>query len=184
MKNRHLRNLWKINEVQIDRIDFFLIEVDLIDVEMGIDPLAATYKWLERAFHRLKNKDAIGWYQLPNDSISAIAILNEAYCELLLWNPKYPFPEVKRKKTLAEKTKLIALIFFQTLELDEIRYNQVHVGTMRLLLIATIMTVLSHLTGSILKDYETIKTTLKSEMIILLEDFPQKKFVSSSFRSS
>jgi len=46
---------------------------------------------------------------------------------------------------------------------------------MRLLLIATIMTVLAHLTGSILKDYESIKTTLKSEMIILLEDFPQKK---------
>lgn len=69
------------------------------------------------------------------------------------------------------------LFFSKTLELDEIRYNEVHVGTMRLLLIATIMTVFAHLTGSILKDYESIKTTLKSEMIILLEDFPQKKFV-------
>ncbi len=48
---------------------------------------------------------------------------------------------------------------------------------MRLLLISTIMTVLSHLTGSILRDYEGIKTKLKSEMIILLDDFPQKKFV-------
>ena len=63
------------------------------------------------------------------------------------------------------------------MELDEIRYNQVHVATMRLLLISTIMTVLSHLTGSVLRDYEAIKTTLKSEMIILLDDFPQKKCV-------
>lgn len=47
---------------------------------------------------------------------------------------------------------------------------------MRLLIIATIMTVLSHLTGSILRDYESIKTLLKSEMIILLDDFPQKRF--------
>ncbi len=47
---------------------------------------------------------------------------------------------------------------------------------MRLLLISTIMTVLSHLTGSILRDYEGIKTKLKSEMIILLDDFPEKKF--------
>ncbi len=39
------------------------------------------------------------------------------------------------------------------------------------------MTVLSHLTGSILRDYEPIKTMLKSEMIILLDDFPEKKFV-------
>ncbi len=39
------------------------------------------------------------------------------------------------------------------------------------------MTVLSHLTNSVLRDYETIKTTLKSEMIILLDDFPEKKFV-------
>jgi len=48
---------------------------------------------------------------------------------------------------------------------------------MRLLLISTIMTVLSHLTGSVLRDYEAIKTMLKSEMIILLDDFPQKRFV-------
>jgi hypothetical protein len=52
----------------------------------------------------------------------------------------------------------------------------VHIATMRLLLITTIMTVLSHLTGSVLRDYEAIKTMLKSEMIILLDDFPQKKF--------
>ncbi len=65
----------------------------------------------------------------------------------------------------------------KTLDLDEVRYNQVHVATMRLLLISTIMTVLSHLTGSILRDYEAIKTLLKSEMIILLDDFPEKKFV-------
>lgn len=64
--------------------------------------------------------------------------------------------------------------------MDEIRYNQVHVATMRLLLISTIMTVLSHLTNSILRDYETIKMQLKSEMIILLDDFPSKKFVDYS----
>ncbi|CAF0875829.1 unnamed protein product [Adineta ricciae] len=124
---------------------------------MGIDPLLSTYKWLERAFNRLKTNDTIGWYQTPTSSSidSPLVILNEAYCELLLWNPKYPFPE--------------------TLELDEIRYNQVHVATMRLLLISTIMTVLSHLTGSVLRDHEAIKTMLKSEMIILLDDFPQKK---------
>ncbi len=51
---------------------------------------------------------------------------------------------------------------------------------MRLLIISTVMTVLSHLTNSVLRDYETIKTTLKSEMIILLDDFPQKRFVLSS----
>jgi hypothetical protein len=65
--------------------------------------------------------------------------------------------------------------------LDEIRYNQVHIASMRLLLISTIMTVLSHLTGSILRDYEPIKTMLKSEMIILLDDFPEKKFVDFSY---
>ena len=46
---------------------------------------------------------------------------------------------------------------------------------MRFLLVSTIMIVLSHLTGSVLRDYESITTTLKSQMIILLEDFPQKK---------
>jgi hypothetical protein len=63
---------------------------------MGIDPLASTYKWLERAFNRLQTKNTIGWYQIPSDttSDSSLAILNEAYCELLLWDPKYPFPEV------------------------------------------------------------------------------------------
>ncbi|CAF4367693.1 unnamed protein product [Adineta steineri] len=128
---------------------------------MGIDPLLSTYKWLERAFNRLNTKDTVGWYQAPVDTTttspqeSPSTILNEAYCELLLWNTKFTFPE--------------------TLELDEIRYNQVHIATMRLLLISTIMTVLSHLTGSVLRDYESIKTMLKSEMIILLDDFPQKK---------
>ncbi|UJR13500.1 hypothetical protein I4U23_000514 [Adineta vaga] len=124
---------------------------------MGIDPLLSTYKWLERAFDRTKSTETIGWFQTPSSSSndSSLIILNEAYCELLLWNPKYIFPE--------------------TLELDEIRYNQVHIATMRLLLISTIMTVLSHLTGSILRDYEAIKTLLKSEMIILLDDFPHKK---------
>ena len=64
---------------------------------MGIDPLLSTYKWLERAFNRLKSNDTIGWYQTPTSSSidSPLVILNEAYCELLLWNPKYPFPEVK-----------------------------------------------------------------------------------------
>ena len=61
--------------------------------------------------------------------------------------------------------------------LDEIRYNQVHVATMRLLLISTIMIVLSHLTVSVLRDHQTIKTLLKSQMMILLDDFPQKKFL-------
>ncbi|CAF3803194.1 unnamed protein product, partial [Rotaria sordida] len=128
---------------------------------MGIDPLASTYKWVERAFNRLKTKDTIGWYQIPTDRITSnsyqtpLTILNEAYCELLLWDPKYSFPE--------------------TLELDEIRYNQVHIATMRLLILSTIMTVLSHLTGSILRDYESIKNLLKSQMIILLDDFPEKK---------
>ncbi len=69
---------------------------------MGINPLASTYKWLERAFNRLKTKETIGWYQIPANTTtttsqheSSLAILNEAYCELLLWNPKYPFPEVR-----------------------------------------------------------------------------------------
>lgn len=60
---------------------------------MGIDPLLSTYKWLERAFHRLKTNDTIGWYQISTDR-TASTLLNEAYCELLLWNPKYSFPEV------------------------------------------------------------------------------------------
>ncbi|CAF1190845.1 unnamed protein product [Rotaria sp. Silwood1] len=126
--------------------------------EMGIDPLASTYKWLERAYNRLKTNNTIGWYQITtntNQSESSIIILNEAYCELLLWNPKNSFPE--------------------TLELDEIRYNQVHISTMRLLIISTIMIVLSHITGSILRDYQSIKNLLKSQIIILLDDFPEKK---------
>ncbi len=65
---------------------------------MGIDPLASTYKWLERAFNRLKTKVTIGWYQIPSDTASSneslLTVLNEAYCELLLWDPKYTFPEV------------------------------------------------------------------------------------------
>lgn len=67
---------------------------------MGIDPLGSTYKWLERAFNRLKTNDTIGWYQMPTDTTAShqnenpLAILNEAYCELLLWNPKFSFPEV------------------------------------------------------------------------------------------
>lgn len=66
---------------------------------MGIDPLASTYKWLERAFQRIQTKDTIGWYQTPtnSDNERLITILNEAYCELLLWDPKYPFPEVEKK---------------------------------------------------------------------------------------
>jgi hypothetical protein len=66
---------------------------------MGIDPLASTYKWLERAFNRLKTKETIGSYQTPSDTTSSnetlLPVLHEAYCELLLWNPKYPFPEVR-----------------------------------------------------------------------------------------
>ncbi len=67
---------------------------------MGIDPLASTYKWLERAFNRLQTKITIGWYQTSSDTTneSPLTILNEAYCELLLWNPKYQFPEVKNSK--------------------------------------------------------------------------------------
>ncbi len=71
---------------------------------MGIDPLASTYKWLERAYNRLKTNDTIGWYQIPLDTAAAttttsqnqspLAILNEAYCEILLWEPKNSFPEV------------------------------------------------------------------------------------------
>jgi hypothetical protein len=67
---------------------------------MGIDPLASTYKWLERAFNRLQTKETIGCYQIPTDTTasaqnpSALAIVNEAYCEILLWDPKYSFPEV------------------------------------------------------------------------------------------
>jgi len=64
---------------------------------MGVDPFASTYKWLERAFQRIQTQDTIGWYQTPpkSDNERLITILNEAYCELLLWNPKYPFPEVR-----------------------------------------------------------------------------------------
>ena len=61
---------------------------------MGIDPLASTHKWLERAVQRLKSKETTGWYQTPTEAITNISILNEAFCELLLWNPKHPFPEV------------------------------------------------------------------------------------------
>lgn len=63
---------------------------------MGIDPLASTYKWLERAFNRLKSKETIGWYQTSANS-NSLTVLHEAYCELLLWNPKYPFPEVRKE---------------------------------------------------------------------------------------
>ncbi len=67
---------------------------------IGIDPFASTCKWLERAFSRIKSNDTIGWYQLSADITnsdqkpSSLDILHEAYCELLLWNPKYTFPEV------------------------------------------------------------------------------------------
>jgi hypothetical protein len=67
---------------------------------MGIDPLLSTYTWLERAFNRLKTKDTTGNYQTPADpTVSSqnekpLVILNEAYCELVLWNTKHPFPEV------------------------------------------------------------------------------------------
>ncbi len=94
MKNLHLINLWKINEVWIF-CDLKIVGKYFF-LAMGIDPLASTYKWLERAFNRLQTKNTIGWYQIPSDttSDSSLAILNEAYCELLLWDPKYPFPEV------------------------------------------------------------------------------------------
>ena len=97
MRNLHLINSWKINEVN------FFVSLKLTEfsfVAMGIDPLASTYKWLERALNRLKTKETIGLYQPPADTTassqieSPSAILNEAYCELLLWNPKCPFPEV------------------------------------------------------------------------------------------
>ena len=67
---------------------------------MGVDPLASTCKWLERAFDRQKTKTTVGAYQPPTDAASSTQhthlseILNEAYCELLIWNPKHPFPEV------------------------------------------------------------------------------------------
>lgn len=64
---------------------------------MGIDPIASTYKWLERASDRLKSQTTIGWYQTPS-TCNSLTILHEAYCELLLWNPKYPFPEVNTLK--------------------------------------------------------------------------------------
>jgi hypothetical protein len=70
---------------------------------MGIDPLASTYKWLERAFDRLKTKTTIGWYQTSSDTTneSSLTILNEAYCEVLLWNSRHPFPEVKIREIIS-----------------------------------------------------------------------------------
>ena len=67
---------------------------------MGIDPFASTYQWLQRAWQRLKTKETIGWYRTSTDSTnvhhnqSLLSVLNEAYCEILLWNPKFSFPEV------------------------------------------------------------------------------------------
>jgi hypothetical protein len=61
------------------------------------------------------------------------------------------------------------------LELDETRYNQVHLSSMRLLLIGTIITVVTHLTGAALRDHESIKRELKTQLTVLLEDFPEKK---------
>ncbi|CAF1666838.1 unnamed protein product, partial [Didymodactylos carnosus] len=107
--------------------------------------------------HREQKKETIGSYialDQPADNVLPLTILNEAYMEILLWNPTHPFPE--------------------TLQLDEIRFNQVHISSMRLLIISTIMGILSHITGSVLRDYESLRTTLKAQMIIILEDFPQR----------
>ena len=76
---------------------------------MGIDPLASTYKWLERASNRLKTKETTGWYQTPS-TCNSLTILHEAYCELLLWNPKHSFPEVNnRRKTHLSFSNFIRL---------------------------------------------------------------------------
>ena len=103
MRSPLSRNSWRINEVSDQRstesgqIGFF--------AALGIDPLASTHKWLERASQRLKSKDTTGWYSSPStDAITPIVILNEAFCELLLWNPKNPFPEVNLPPLLSAST--------------------------------------------------------------------------------
>lgn len=76
---------------------------------MGVDPFASTYKWLERAFNRVKNQETTGWYQTPANS-NSLTILHEAYCELLLWNPKNPFPEVIEQTFPRKKSSVMLLL--------------------------------------------------------------------------
>lgn len=77
---------------------------------MGIDPLISTYKWIERSLYRLINNNTIGSYQISSN-LTSLTILNQAYYELLLWNPTYTFPEVYLFIFLFF-FKLISFLFF------------------------------------------------------------------------
>ena len=97
-RNRRSTSSWTISEVSI--VWRWPQMIAALSVAMGVDPLAGTCKWLERAFDRQKTKTTVGAYQPATEAASSTShthlseILNEAYCELLIWNPKHPFPEV------------------------------------------------------------------------------------------
>ena len=62
--------------------------------ETGIDGLEATKLWLQRAFNRIKDNEALGQFKHESGP-TASATVNEAFMEMLVWNCEHPFPEVR-----------------------------------------------------------------------------------------
>jgi hypothetical protein len=123
--------------------------------QAGIDGLAATKLWLARARKRVIDSACIGGFR--NETPSPSAICNEAFMEIFVWkNELGPFPE--------------------TLAMDEIRFNEIYVKCRKFLVVCAIVNTVYALCGESIQGLDELRLKLKSNILILLEDFMSMTF--------
>jgi hypothetical protein len=125
---------------------------ELLDAqkEVGIDGLEATRQWLTRAQNRIKENKTIGMFKYESGATPS-SICNEAFMEIFVWTCDYMFPE--------------------TLAMDEVRFNEIYVKCRQFLVVCAIINTVYTLVGESIRGLEELRQKLKSNILILLEDF-------------
>lgn len=130
---------------------------ELLDTqkETGIDGLEFTRQWLARAKKRIEESNSIGSFKYESGPTPS-SIVNEAFMEIFVWSSHLIFPE--------------------TLAMDEIRFNEIYIKCRKFLVVCAISNTVFTLLGESISGLEELKTKLKNNILILLEDFMNMTF--------
>lgn len=121
----------------------------------GIDGLEATKQWLLRAQQRIKDNQTICSYKYESGATPS-SICNEAFMEIFVWKSGMMFPE--------------------TLAMDEVRFNEIYVKCRKFLVVCAIINTVYTLVGESIRGLEELRTKLKHNILVLLEDFMKLTF--------
>lgn len=123
--------------------------------DAGVDGLEATRQWLARAQLRIKENKTICGFKYESGPTPS-SICNEALMEIFVWKTEMAFPE--------------------TLAMDEVRFNEIYVKCRKFLVVCAIINTVYTLVGESIRGLEELRTKLKHNILVLLEDYMQLSF--------